>query len=397
MHVPHGSPCALLFFRRNADRLFGGPVWQPWEVEAARLLRACLLEASLMRMAAAAERGPALQGPTMAEMHHRTRNTLNLISALIQQGRADAGTIEDYADRLQTRIMALSDAFDMLNGKDRPWIGLRDLLAQTLGSYPPASLGRFTVDGPELDLTPIAVSTMVLVTHELAAHAVRDGAWTAPGGRVHLAIRHDETDGTARLVWREFGTAADVPAPGDAFGLRLLRDLVPYELGGAAHVERGPDGLVAEFGLPAGHVRLGAFGSDDTSGGAAPEEVERAGIVRIDGRALVLEDNLILSLEAAELLKSVGATHVHFCNTVDAALEALDEGDVAFALLDVNLNGETSQAVADQMWSDGIPAVLATGYEPTDEILSDFPPLPVVSKPYTLADIRKVLQSLHKA
>jgi CheY-like chemotaxis protein len=77
---------------------------------------------------------------------------------------------------------------------------------------------------------------------------------------------------------------------------------------------------------------------------------------------------------------------------VDAALDVLDQGDITFALLDVNLGRETSLAVAEQVWSDGIPAVLATGYGAQENLLRDFPPLPVLSKPFSIQEIRDVLR-----
>ena len=68
---------------------------------------------------------------------------------------------------------------------------------------------------------------------------------------------------------------------------------------------------------------------------------------------------------------------------------AVDSFDAA--VLDVNLSGETSFEVADEMVERGLPFVFATGYGETIALPDRFGTVPVVSKPYDSAALRMAL------
>ncbi len=58
---------------------------------------------------------------------------------------------------------------------------------------------------------------------------------------------------------------------------------------------------------------------------------------RLSGRALVVEDNMIIALDAETTLENLGATRVDVAPNVSAALREIDMGPLDFAILDVNL------------------------------------------------------------
>lgn len=387
----HGD-CLLLFRRlvRGDDRL---RVWERWEVEAAEALRGALVDVQQRISETVREarmRTQERQNVLIAELNHRMRNTLNLVLGFVSQGPARTASVAEFANALEARIVVLARALDDLTVHDWGRVGIGRLLDRKLGRYLGGAGPKVSISGDPIDLSPAAFLTMALVLHELVSNARKFGALSSKSGRVAVEMSLDET-GFAHLVWTESGGPPVLRPRHAGYGLTLIERSVPYELRGKVDLDFAPSGLVARFALPPGHftrIRPDA-GRDKTAGAdlpAVPDDIS------IDGAALVLDDSFIIALESEELLRAAGASKVYACNSVEAAMDALDRGAVTFALLDVNLGSETSLAVAEQLWSDGIPAVLATGYGANEDLLNDFPALPVLTKPYTVAEIKDVLR-----
>lgn len=81
-------------------------------------------------------------------------------------------------------------------------------------------------------------------------------------------------------------------------------------------------------------------------------------------RILVVEDDYLVALTVVELLEDVGAEVVGPVSTADEAVALVTAGDIAIdaAILDVNLDGETSFPVADALAERNVFFVFATGY-----------------------------------
>lgn len=122
-----------------------------------------------------------------------------------------------------------------------------------------------------------------------------------------------------------------------------------------------------------------------------PSDRPDAGDALLSGAALVLEDNLIIAMDASEILVELGASAVHTARGVADALEVLVECEISFAMLDVHLGDESSLEVARHCVGRGIRTILATGYDGSGEATSGFPDLPVVRKPYTIEQVRAAL------
>ncbi len=387
----------LLFFRslsadpdRGQDRVRS---WEGWEVDAANALRGALIEVRLNLTETTREarlRAQERQGVLIAELNHRMRNMLNVIQGFVGQRPADRRSVEEFASVLEARIVALARANDDLTDHDWGRVALNVLLERELGPYVNGAGPVVRIVGDQIDLSPTAFSTMALVLHELTSNARKHGALRTPSGQIDVATTLAE-NGLAQLVWTETGGPHTRRPEHPGYGLTLIEQSVPYELRGTAKLDFTANGLIAVFSLPPGHfTRIRPHEELDPL--TPPQDAGALDDISIDGAALILDDSLIIAIESEELLRTAGASEVYSCNSVDAALDALDKGDVTFALLDVNLGSETSLPVAEQLWIDGIPAVLATGYGANEDMLNEFPPLPVLSKPYTVAEIKDVLR-----
>ena len=98
-------------------------------------------------------------------------------------------------------------------------------------------------------------------------------------------------------------------------------------------------------------------------------------------RILIVEDEFLIAATACEMLQELGAHVVGPASTISEALALAEREDVDVALLDINLHGQSSAAVAARLETRGIPIVFATGYGRGDgkDAVGHY----VLGKPYT--------------
>lgn len=100
-----------------------------------------------------------------------------------------------------------------------------------------------------------------------------------------------------------------------------------------------------------------------------------------NARILVVEDDAILAISLVGLFRHAGFKLVDPVATAAEALAYLKQGSCAAAVMDVHLGrGETSEPVAHELKSRGIPFVTLTGYS-HDQRPPAFDGAPALSKP----------------
>ncbi|MXP42198.1 response regulator [Altererythrobacter soli] len=119
-----------------------------------------------------------------------------------------------------------------------------------------------------------------------------------------------------------------------------------------------------------------------TGADAAPNPVRRV---------LLVEDSMLIALDAEETLIQGGIDDVAVAGNVAAALAQIEKQMPDFALLDFNLGNETSEAVAEVLTNAGVPYCYATGYGDALERMSLAPPCGVLTKPYSKDDIMRAV------
>lgn len=365
--------------------------WKPSELRAAEALRVTLLEV-VLKLAdetnVMRKRAQEQQELLIAELNHRVRNILNLIRGLVSQGRNTADTLEGYSKVLDARIHALARAHDQLTERSWSWLPFAELLDNEVAAFLTEQKDRVSLSGAGIDLDSQAFTTLALVIHELVTNSVKYGALSDPNGAVSVTVGVDG-DGVARLTWQETG-GPPVQAPSRrGFGTTIIERSVPFELRGTADVRFRVTGLEAEFTVPGKYVR-------PSQHVARPQrEVAQDKPARsLTGDAVVVEDNMIIALDASDMLTDLGASSVQTAGDLASALALLDAQDVSFALVDVNLGQEMSLPFADRCADANIPMVLATGYGAADELIERYPGVPIVRKPYTIDHLRRALAEL---
>jgi CheY-like chemotaxis protein len=109
-------------------------------------------------------------------------------------------------------------------------------------------------------------------------------------------------------------------------------------------------------------------------------------------RVLVVEDEYFLADDLVQSLTRLGAAVLGPVSSAAAALSLLDSGGPDLAIVDINLKGDISFAIADAMAARNLPFIFATGYDEA-AIPGRFSDRPRWQKPY---DVMQMMDSLGK-
>ena len=105
---------------------------------------------------------------------------------------------------------------------------------------------------------------------------------------------------------------------------------------------------------------------------------------------LVVEDEFRIATLVRDMLEECGCHVAATATCLDDAIEKAGSLACDVALLDVNLNGQPSYAVAKVLAERGVPFVFATGYA-SSHVPSQFRSAPVVQKPFIMRDLERAL------
>jgi DNA-binding response OmpR family regulator len=98
-------------------------------------------------------------------------------------------------------------------------------------------------------------------------------------------------------------------------------------------------------------------------------------------RVLIVEDEYLLAEALADIARARGAQVIGPASTLGEAIRAVATSWIDLAVLDINLDGEMSFAIADRLDAAGIPYVIATGYG-VDVLPERFRGKPRLDKPF---------------
>ena len=114
----------------------------------------------------------------------------------------------------------------------------------------------------------------------------------------------------------------------------------------------------------------------------------------LSGRhVLVVEDEMLVLLMIEAMLAEFGCESVSSAATADQALALIDAHTFDAAMVDMNLSGNRSYAVADALAARAVPFVFSTGYSGHD-IRDDYRDRPLLRKPFRSEDLMEVLKRL---
>jgi DNA-binding response OmpR family regulator len=110
-------------------------------------------------------------------------------------------------------------------------------------------------------------------------------------------------------------------------------------------------------------------------------------------RILIVEDEYFIASDLARALESEGASIVGPVADIAQGLAKASDEAIDAAILDVNLEGATSYAIADALRRRAIPFVFLTGYDDW-AIAESYRDAPRIAKPCPLSVITTRLETI---
>jgi len=368
--------------------------WSEAELDIAEGLRITLLEIILrLTDEAVAERAKAQQQQELliAELNHRVRNILNLIRGLINQSKHDAPDIESFVEIVGGRISSLASAHDNITKGNWSHAPFSELIETEANAYLTGKKDRLDLQGPEAMIAPEAYTVMALVIHEMMTNSAKYGSLSDQSGRLEVIVSRDAEDNFC-AHWRESGGPPVKPPKRRGFGSTIIERSIPYELKGTAEIDYRLKGVEAHFCIPSRFVEWRGRESDDSRG--SPKQKKDMRLDNLPDSVLLVEDSMIVALDAEDCLKDLGVRKVRIESSVAGALDALAKSQPAMAILDYNLGQENSEPVATELKELGIPFWLATGYGEMQDRLEELGASGLLTKPYGKDELVEIVGSL---
>ena len=195
------------------------------------------------------EAADKLQALILEELHHRIKNTLATVTAIASQSLRTATSLEHAQLAIEGRLVALGRAHDLLLQVSWASAGLVDTIRGAIEPYESKEAARFSIDGPDLGITPNAAIALAMTLNELCTNTTKFGALSVPGGRIRIAWSIEEQSQRLRLTWTEVG-GPEVAAPRRrSFGTRMMEAL-GGQLNGQVQLAYQPTGFVYSLDVP---------------------------------------------------------------------------------------------------------------------------------------------------
>ncbi len=323
------------------------------------------------------------------EVDHRAKNALAIVQSIVRLTRADS--MPTYVAAVEGRITALSRAHTVLSHSRWQGADLTGLVEEELAPYRSDRGDRIEAAGPSVSLQPASAQTLTLALHELATNAVKYGALSSMSGR--LKVSWELKPSTLVLHWEESGGPRVRKPAKLGFGTRIIVASVEGQLGGQAKFQWVDGGLHCILTIPRGEkigqpsLAMRETAADDRAAAAASDRLVMNG-----NRVMVVEDEALVAMVVSDAITELGYQVVGPFSRPPDAIAAVKDGDIAAAILDINLAGTLVYPVAEELTTRGIPFVFVTGYgiESVDKRFAD---IPVLQKPIEREALQRIFFS----
>jgi two-component system, chemotaxis family, CheB/CheR fusion protein len=186
------------------------------------------------------------------ESRHRIRNMLSVLRSLVKRAIRNARNLDDYAERIEGRLNALTRIQSSLSVGTDSGIDLEYLIAEEFVANSLIEDRHFTLDGPAVRVRPKAAETLSLAIHELWRNAVEHGCLRGRSGRVDVIWHITEAEDGSRfdLEWCEHGGPPIGPLGPAGYGREVIEQSLAFELGAQTTMAFAEQGLTCTITAP---------------------------------------------------------------------------------------------------------------------------------------------------
>ena len=187
----------------------------------------------------------------IAELDHRVKNALACVAAIAHHTRDCITSLEEFFEVFDGRINTMANSQTLLSRNRWQGVDLMELVTSELS--PCSGNDNTIVSGLKVVLATDAVQPLAMVLHELVTNAAKYGALSNQYGKVIVSwCWQGHSRETPELVirWKELGGPPVAPPTRKSYGTSVIRDLIPYELGGSVEWEFTRSGLYCSLGIP---------------------------------------------------------------------------------------------------------------------------------------------------
>jgi two-component sensor histidine kinase len=243
-----GHPKRARFTERHEELVVGIAGQAAIGIDNARLFEAAQREIAERR--AAEEHRELL----INELNHRVKNTLATVQSIAAQTLRTGQVEPEVRERLDARLMALSDAHNLLTEHNWEGATLNDVARIAVRPHRAErdGEGRFRAEGPPITLLPKTALAIAMAFHELATNALKYGALSNDRGTVEIRweVSEDAAHPRMQLSWTESGGPPVTSPTRSGFGTRLIERGLSAELDGSVALYYPPTGVVCMVDAP---------------------------------------------------------------------------------------------------------------------------------------------------
>ncbi|MGH1573885.1 HWE histidine kinase domain-containing protein [Methylobacterium sp. P31] len=192
------------------------------------------------------------QSLLVRELHHRVRNTLATVQAVLSASARSADDLTEFQRTFTARITSLAKTHTLLTEDHTQTVPFDGLLRAELQPYDDPGHSRVALTGPAVLLPSELAVPIGMAAHELTTNAVRHGALRDPDGRLEVTWSMETAPSGPVLHWtwdEHDGPPVALPTR-QGFGQQLLNSVLTYRIGAKVEIAFDPDGLRVKIDIP---------------------------------------------------------------------------------------------------------------------------------------------------
>lgn len=195
------------------------------------------------------EASDKLQKLILEELHHRIKNTLATVAAIVSQSLRNLPGAALAQQAVEGRLLALGRAHDLLLQARWSSADLGTVVRSAIEAFDNPDQSKFSISGPDIPIASGAVIAIAMTLNELCTNTTKFGALSVPEGRVDLAWTLNQQTQRLHLTWTEKNGPVVQPPVKRSFGTRLIETL-GKQLRGDVLLTYAPTGFLYALDVP---------------------------------------------------------------------------------------------------------------------------------------------------